>query len=294
MNSDNAGPSFQIITALLPHPLIDYAIGKAQQLSGMRYGSNEDFNVHVEFANDEQTLRGFDFDDCTVSGYGIVTLRDAEEGYTGKRGFATAEILDVGCSGLTPYNPTFDGLSDDPSSLKSNVSHSYNMGLGPHVIATFDFDSDVEVVSFPEFFQDSSLGKSNPTFHLVGVPDNTPLLYDAVDHTLNNPAKSTGVNSLERLFDVNLVLVNDGEIVRGFDYDMCHVVNYTVKTEHDLEESFYRGFALTNEFWFECLGYHPYDPQFDVLLEIPKVRTSSSIDYQLEQRQSWGPGFTSP
>ena len=168
------------------------------------------------------------------------------------------------------------------------------MGSGPHVIATFDFDTDLEVVDFPEFYQANSLGKANPTFSLVGVPSTTPLLYDAVDHTLDNPAKSTGINSLEGLFDVNLVLVNDGEVVRGFDYDQCHIVNYVVKTEHDLEESFYRGFALTNEFYFECLGYDPYDPAFDALSEIPKVQTRSSIDYQSEQRQSWGPGFTGP
>ena len=73
--ADNAGPSFQIITAVLPHPLIDDAIVKSQQLSGMKYGFNEDFNVSVEFNNSEKTLRGLDFADCTVSGYGIVTLR---------------------------------------------------------------------------------------------------------------------------------------------------------------------------------------------------------------------------
>ncbi|MCH9657706.1 hypothetical protein K0U27_03240 [archaeon] len=292
--TDNASPGFQIITALLPHPLIDDAIGKSQQLSGMKYGYNEDFNVNVEFSNSEGILRGLDFEGCTVSGYGIVTLRDGEEGYTGKRGFATAEILDVDCSGLTPINPEFDGLSSNPDPLMPDVTHNYNMGSGPRVIATFDFDDDVEVVDFPEFHQDSSLGKANPTFHLVGVPRSTPLLYDAVDHSLDNPARSTGINSLEGLFDVNLVLVYGEDVVRGFDYDKCHIVNYTVKTEHDLEESFYRGFALTNEFWFECMGYHPYDPVFDALSETPKVVTHSSIDYQLEQRQTWGPGFTSP
>ncbi len=292
--ANNAGPSFQIITAVLPHPLIDDAIGKAQQLSGMKYGFNEDFNVHVEFSNDEETLRGFDFVDCTVSGYGIVTLRDVEEGYTGKRGFATAEVLDVDCSGLDPINPTFDRSSGNFDFSKSNPSSSYNMGMGPHAIATFDFDTNLEVVTFPEFHQDSSLGNSNPTFHLVGVPSVTPLLYDVVDHSLDNPARTTGINSLEKVFNVNLVLVNDGMVVRGFDYDTCHIVNYVVKTEHDLEESFYKGFALTNEFYFECLGYHPYDPIFDALSETPKLNTRSSIDYQAEQRQSWGPGFTRP
>ena len=96
------------------------------------------------------------------------------------------------------------------------------------------------------------------------------------------------------MFDVNLVLAYGEDVVRGFDYTKCHIVNYVVKTEHDLEESFYKGFVLTNEFYFECMGYHPYDPSFDALSEIPKVNTRSSIDYESEQRQSWGPGFTSP
>ena len=35
------GPSFQIITAVLPHPLIDDAIDKSQKLSGLATGYNE-------------------------------------------------------------------------------------------------------------------------------------------------------------------------------------------------------------------------------------------------------------
>ena len=95
-------PSFQIITAVLPHPLIDDAITKSQKVSGLASTYNEDFDVDVEFVNSEEKLRGLNFEGCIVAGYDIVTLRDKEEGYTGKRGFATAEILDVECSGLTP------------------------------------------------------------------------------------------------------------------------------------------------------------------------------------------------
>ncbi len=291
--ADNAGPSFQIITALMPHLLIDDAIDRSQKLSGMHYGYNVDFDVSVEFDNSKETLRGLDFSNCIVSGYDIVTLRDGEEGYTGKRGFATAEILDVDCSGLIPINPSLDKLSGNTDSLMTDVAHNYNVGTGPRVIATFDFNTGVEVVDFPEFYQDISLTRANPTFQLVGIPGITPLLYEAVDQTLENPARSTGINSLEEMFDVNLVLVYDENVVRGFDYAQCHIVNYMVGTEHDLEESFYKGFALTNEFHFECLGYHPYDPMFDALSKIPKANTSSSMDWESKQRQSWGPAFRS-
>ena len=56
-----------------------------------------------------------------MSGYDILTLQDKEEGYTGKRGFATAEILDVECSGLSPVNP-----NNEPNPVTVN----YNMGAG--------------------------------------------------------------------------------------------------------------------------------------------------------------------
>ena len=294
--TNDAGPSFQIITAVLPHPLIDNAIDKSQKVSGMLSTFNEDFDVLVEFVNSEETLRGLDFQDCIVSGYNIVTLKDNEEGYTGKRGFATAEILDVDCSGLIPINPTFDKIYDNKELELSPmgdvyVTNSYNMGTGPHVIATFDFDTATEIVNFPEFYQHDLLEKANPTFELVGVPGATPLLYDVVDRTRETGPNSSGVTSLVDLFDVTLVLVYGNDVVRGFDYSQCHIVDYVVKTEHDAEESFYKGFALTDEFYFECLGYSPFDPKYDALIDSPSADTESSLDWQEKQRSTWGSNF---
>ena len=312
--NDNAGANFQIITAVLPHPMIDNAISKSQKISGMQSSFNEDFNVSVEFVNPETTLRALDFNSCIVSGYDILTLRDKEEGYTGKRGFATAEILDVDCSGLTPINPNFDKLSinkeslkapvlspidpnfdkqsDDLESLMTPVLHSYNMGTGPHVIATFDFDSGTEVIEFPEFNQGNLISKANPTFELVGVPGVTPLLYHAVDEAKKSQSKITGVTSSKDLFDVNLVLVNGDHTVRSFDYSKCRIVDYVLKTEHDLEESFYKGFALTNEFHFECQGYVPVNSHYSEMFFIPQsTETESSKDYESKQRSTWGPNF---
>ncbi|WP_316505319.1 hypothetical protein [Nitrosopumilus sp.] len=180
--SDYGTPGFQIITAVLPHPLIDNAIDKSHKVSGVSSSFNEDFNVYVEFVSSEK-LRGLDFEDCIVSRYDIFTLRDDEEDYTGKRGFATAEVIDVECSGLIPSNPGFDNLSTykESDSFLASVSNSYNMDTGPHAVAPFDFNSDVEAVDFPEFHQGNLIARANPTFKLVGVPSETPLLYDAAD-----------------------------------------------------------------------------------------------------------------
>ena len=291
--SDYGTPSFQIITAVLPHPLIDNAISKSQKVSGISSSFNEDFNVYVELVSSEK-LRGLDFEDCIVNGYDILTLRDSEEGYTGKRGFATAEVLDVECSGLIPHNPGFDKKDNYKESYLSEatISNSYNMGTGPHAIATFDFNRGVEVIDFPEFHQGNLIARANPTFKLVGVPSETPLLYDAVDNARKGGSKSTGVSTTEKLFDVHIVLAYGNNVVRGFDYTKCHVTNYMLKTEHDAEESFYKGFALTNEFDFECLGYHPYDPLYDSLFNTTKAKTESALDRQAKEKSTWSPNFT--
>ena len=289
--SDNSGTSFQIITAVLPHPKIDDAIDKSQKVSGSRSAFNEDFDVNVEFTNSDTIFRGLNFNGCIVSGYDILTLRDKEEGYTGKRGFATAEILDVDCSGLTPINPGLDELSVNEKSVNDHLTSSYNMGTGPHVVATFDYGGIIEVVDFPEFNQGNLISKANPTFHLVGVPAATPFLYAAVDESYKLSTRSTGVYSGDKLFDVNLALVQGHDVVRAFDYSSCRIVDYVLKTEHDLEESFYNGFALTNEFYFECLGYIPTDVEYNLLFSIPKADTESSKDYQSNQRSTWGPNF---
>jgi len=291
-----SGASFQIITAVLPHPLIDIAIEKSQKVSGMATSYNDDFNVNVEFVNNEKTLRGLNFKDCIVSGYDILTLRDKEEGYTGKRGFATAEILDVNCSGLNPINPNFEKHSNAKKSLISpylitGVDYSYNMGTGPQVIATFDLTNGVKVVKFPEFYQGNLIARANPTFELVGILGDTPFLYDLVDNSINTRSMSTGVSSMVELFDVNLVLAYDNKIIRGFDYSKCRIVDYKIKTEHDLEESFYKGFALTNEFHFECTGYKPYNPPYDSFFDIPKANTESTSDWQSSQRSTWSKEF---
>ena len=290
--SNYGNPSFQIITAVLPHPLIDGAINTSQKVSGIRSSYNEDFNVYVEFTNPAK-FRGLDFQDCIVSGYSILTLSDKEEGYTGKRGFATAEVLDVECSGLIPSHSDFQDVPEsNPTSLilPTNVD-SYNMGNGPHVIATFDFEDGVEVIDFPEFYQDNLITRANPQFTLVGVPGDTPLLYDVVDDARKHNSKSTGVSSSSDLFNVDLTLVYDDMVVRGFDYKKCHITDYMIKTEHDGEESFYKGFALTNEFHFECLGYHPYDPIYDEMFEVVKSKTESTIDRKMKEKSSWSENF---
>ena len=92
------------------------------------------------------------------------------------------------------------------------------------------------------------------------------------------------------LFQVDIDLFYDDKTVRGLNYVDCRVVNYDVQTQRKGEESYFKGFALSNTFEFECLGYHPNNPIYDAMFNnYPKAKTISSTD--LKRTDDWGPGF---
>ena len=293
---DDSGTSFHVEGVVTNHPLLDDAINQARNTKGLSNTFNTDFETLVEFTNNGKVVRSLDFVDCRVSSFFIDTYQDKEEGYTGKRGFALIEKTDVTCAGLTPLNPTYGEIQGNGSTWStvkmSNeyLTNSYNMGSGPHAIVTFTFDDGQEVIDFPMFEQDNLLDRSNPTLELTGVPGEYPLLYKHVDAAQKQGQKITGINTLTDLFDVDVNLVYGEDSVRVFNYSNCRSVDYVVKTQHDKEESFFKGFSLTNEFHLECQGYHPNNPLYDAMFDsYEKANTPSTND--LRSTDSWGPGF---
>ena len=293
---DDAGPVFHVEGAVRDHPLLDNAINQARQLKGLPNSHNTDFEAVVEFINNGKTVRGLDFVDCRVSSFLIDTYQDKEEGYTGKRGFAIVEKLDFACAGLTPLNPTMAEISDDKpvwSTVKMSneyMANSYNMGTGPHAVVTFTFNDGQETINFPVFEQGDLLDKANPSLELTAVPGTYPLLYKHVDKAQNSGSKSTGIDHLSDLFDVDVNLVYGEESIRKFNYSDCRSVDYVIKTQHDKEESFFKGFSLTNEFHLECKGYHPNSPVYDAMFNTyAKADTTNTTD--LRNTDQWPPGF---
>ncbi len=92
------------------------------------------------------------------------------------------------------------------------------MGTGPRAVATFDFFDGTEVIEFPEFHQGNLLTRGSPTFELVGVPGNTPLLHEIVDNARKASSKSTGVSTSDETFDVNVGMMYGDILSRGYDY----------------------------------------------------------------------------
>jgi hypothetical protein len=294
-SSDSVTPSFSVEGVVDFYPLLYNAIDNARKVSGGSYGFNTDFEALVEFSNGDKTLRALDFRDCRVSGAIINTETDKEEGFTGKSGFALVNEIDFDCAGLKPMNEGYVKLHGDAPiwkmSLMENEQSNDNLQMagGLRVKTTFTYNNGVEKLEFPIFKQGNVLSRANPTFELEGIVGDYPLLYKRVDENLKIQSVS-GANLMTELFDVDVNLIN-GEVVRGFNYSNCRVVDYDIGSDMNKEESYIKGhFALENTFDFECQGYHPNNPMYDVMFNTyTKSNTISSLD--LRNTDDWDPGF---
>ncbi len=105
----------------------------------------------------------------------------------------------------------------------------------------------------------------SPTFKLEGVLDSDrAYLYEAADMTYYR-----GINSQHKYdqFDVDIYLHKEDMTLRHFKYTDCAVNDYKVTTLFDKEEGWTtsKGFAIIDEFEFECSGYKPNNPLYDLM-----------------------------
>ena len=99
-----------------------------------------------------------------------------------------------------------------------------------------------------------------------------------------------GVNTIIDLFDVDVNVVAENEIVRGFNYSNCRVIDYVVASDMNVEETYTKKiFALENTFELECQGYHSNNPWLDKMFDVSISKTKSSLD--LENTYEWPDGF---
>ena len=313
-DSDAVAAEFSVESIVTEYPLLFKAIDNARAISGTTYASNTDFDALVEFTQNGEVLRALDYRDCTVESAKITTLFDKEEGFTGKSGFALVNDIDFQCSGLTPINDNYMDLYGDALIWKTTYisneqpNHEFPTTGNVHAVATFTFASGQEVIDFPDFDQNSIVGvrsaenqetKKNvdpvsrqfsviPTFELAGIVGNTPMLYDTVDKNLKLQGQTGSHQNLD-LFSVDIELMVGDDVVRGFNYNECRVTDYVVQSQRDKEESYFKGFALSNTFDFECQGYHPNNPIYDAMYEVDSGKNISSMD--LRDTQDWDRGF---
>ncbi len=309
-SSETVTAEFAIEGIVDNYDLLYNAIDNSRKVSGISKTSNIDFDALVEFADGDTVLRGFDFRNCRVSDSKIITHTDKEEGYTGKSGFAVVNQLGFTCSGFQPINMYYDALQGDTPIWKiSKISNMYEEPIqnsvdGLKTIAKFTFADAVEIIEFTMFKQSDVISTSEsvssdktfnrksvyPAFELRGIVGNYPILYNYVDDNRSLHHVS-GATSLRDFVDVEIEIVKDGNVIRGFDYSNCRPVDYVVTTETDKEESYVKDkFALENIFDFECQGYHPNNPVYDAMYNTyDKASTLNTND--LRNTEQWPPGF---
>ncbi|MDX1441400.1 MAG: hypothetical protein R3237_02960 [Nitrosopumilaceae archaeon] len=294
-SDDAVVPNFSVQGVVDSYPLLYEAIDNARKVSGLKTAFNTDFEALVEFSNGEKTLRALDFRDCRVSGAIINTEFDKEEGFTGKSGFAIVNEIDFECAGLKPLNPNYSKLQLDTPIRKnsfmtnSHLSETMNMAENLDVIAKFTFNNGIEQIKFPIFAQHDVLSKSNPKLVLEGIVGDYPLLYKRVDDNLKIQSVS-GANLMTELFDIDIEIIKD-DLIRGFNYSNCRVIDYDIGSAMNSEENYIKGlFALENSFTFECQGYHPNNPAYDRMFKT-FVKSDSVSTKDLRTTHDWDPGF---
>ena len=315
-SQENVVAEFEVEGILEYYPLLFQAIDNARAISGTSYASNEDFDVKVEFSNGEKTLRGFNFRECIVSDAQINTVSDKEEGFVGKSGFAVVNTMGFTCSGLKPINMYYDTLRGDTPTWKiSQLSNLYmesmqNTDQGLDVITTFTFPSGIETIEFSMFTQgevltttenvDNENGQKSvaaekftrktvaPTLEFRGIVGDYPMLYNYVDRNLKY--QSVAGTALKDLADIDVEIISDDKVIRGFNYSNCRTTDYVVETNPNSEESYVKNkFALETVFDFECQGYTPNNPVYDAMFEVKKADNTSTND--LRNTDRWERGF---
>jgi hypothetical protein len=307
-STDNVVAEFEVEGVLDYYPLLFDAIDKSRQVSGLSTASNVDFDALVEISNDESVLRGFDFTSCRISDAKITTQTDKEEGFTGKSGFVLVLQSSFTCSGINGVNMYYDELKGDLPVWKTiHLTNEYaesiqNTDGGLSTVTTFTFADGTETIEFSMFKQSNVLTVSEdtgsdtitnkatyPTLELRGIVGDYPILYNHVDDNIKN--QGVAGTSLMDLVDIDVDLLSDGEIIRGFNFVNCRAIDYTVNTDANHEESYVKNkFAVENIFDFECQGYHPNNPAYDAMFNVEKANTPNSSD--LRNTDQWSQGFT--
>ena len=156
----------------------------------------------------------------------------------------------------------------------------------------FEFRAGVEESDgFQVYKQMSSFDRNleSPIFKLEGVMDfDRPHLYEAADM-----AYLRGVGETQHKYgQFDVYLHKDGQTLRHFKYSDCSVSDYKVVTLFDKEEGWTtsKGFAIIDEFEFECSGYSPNNPTYDAMFAVEPANTPSSKD--LRNTQDWCSDFT--
>ena len=196
----------------------------------------------------------------------------------------------ISSSGLDPHRHFVDlTLPEDPNYVEDTIGDV-------KIRAIFHFNKDGEEVVDSFRIINQLGGYHQPDtiqFQLLGgAGADKPKLYTVTDRSY---ALGSGASSDYRDFDVDVYLFKRGDDVafRHFMYLSCDVVDYSVATLHDGDETFsgITKFVLADAFTFQCSGYHPHCPS--CMVDTQKITTESvnTSTSDLKDTQTWPDSF---
>ncbi len=130
---------------------------------------------------------------------------------------------------------------------------------------------------------------------LGGVGGDKQKLYTATDKFYAQGLSTANPNYSSFPVDVYLYHRGDDFAFRHFKYVDCNIVDYSVATLHDGDETFsgLTKFVLADVFTFQCTGYQPHCPICMVKTEKTTTESDSTSTSDLKDTQTWPDSFKS-
>ncbi len=128
---------------------------------------------------------------------------------------------------------------------------------------------------------------------LGGVGGDKQKLYTAVDKFYAQGFSIANPNYSSFPVDVYLFHRGDDVAFRHFKYTDCNIVDYSVATLHDGDETFsgITKFVLADAFTFQCAGYQPHCPICMVDTQKTTTESVSTSTSDLKDTQTWSDSF---
>lgn len=197
----------------------------------------------------------------------------------------------------------YDELTDGMAVWeRSYITNTYaepikNSDKDVRAVAVFNYPHGVGTVEFSMFTQNDILSTTEgggdpfnrktpyPTFELRGIVGDYPMLYKFTDNNRQSNMMTGPQNRI--LVDVDVNLMYGDDTIRSFDYSDCRTIDYKISVNPNSEEGYVKdSFTLENIFGFECQGYTPNNPIYDIMMNShEKTDTTSTMD--LKNTDDW-------
>ena len=180
-----------------------------------------------------------------------------------------------------PEDPNY--VEDTIGDVKIRAIFNFNKD-GEEVVDSFRIINQLGGYNMPETIEFQLLG---------GVGGDKPKLYTVTD--ISYAQGQSSASNDYRDFDVDVYLFQRGDDVafRHFMYLSCDVVDYSVATLHDGDETFsgLTKFVLADAFTFQCGGYLPHCPMCMVDTIKTTTESLSTSTSDLRDTQTWSDLF---